>query len=188
MAKSHKSQVKKVKPGKAPVNTSLGPDGRELDDITSAEAALASELFGKPEEAVLEVSAGRKRLREPKQEATKAPPKAAWVDEDDEDIKGVNLAATARLRKLRSSLASSDAVVSGRDFESRLRERFLASKSEKQAAWADVPLQEEEDESTEVLRSAAPLTRQGEREHASYFYCLNKSFNTVTLTSRKAVN
>jgi hypothetical protein len=153
---------KKKNKAKIPVNIKLGPDGREVDEITLAEAALASELFGKPEEAVLETSAGRKRSRG-QPEPTKAPTKVAWVDEDDDELEGVNLAATARLRKLRSSLAASDAVVSGRDFEEKLRARFLASQSEKHVAWAEVSLEQEEDDDTAVFRSAAPLSYQGEK-------------------------
>lgn len=149
------------------------------DSLWTIDTSSSQELVGDSETGA---SAARKRPR--KAEAAAAA--AAWVDEDDGEMAEVNLAAATRLKKLRESAAPGDASVSAGVLEERLRKRFLASNSEHNASWAQLPTakdkkvrsgdvsdddQEErgsdsdsDDEYAQekVLRSTAPLKRSGE--------------------------
>ena len=106
-------------------------------------------------------------------------PKAAWVDEDDENL-NVSLTTKAdRVKKLRNNLQEN--VIDGADYERRLRERFQATTSATaRTDWAEVDVtelqkrqhkeeeddeaksdqnedDEEEDAATKMLSSTAPL-------------------------------
>jgi len=64
-------------------------------------------------------------------------PKAAWVDEDDEDV-AVSLMSSDRLRKLRKTLDETQEL-SGKDYQKRLRERYQKTAGAAvRTDWADV--------------------------------------------------
>jgi hypothetical protein len=126
-------------------------------EVSTAEAELVDDLFGKPQDHVLAWSEDKSPTDKGKT-AKRSRGAPVWVDDDDQTIE-VNLATgPSRLRKLRST--EKDTVVSGPDFEERLRARFVAS--QQTAAWATLP---EPSEGSELLRSTQPLrrTRTGQR-------------------------
>ena len=75
-------------------------------------------------------------------------PKAAWVDEDDEDV-AVSLMSSDRLRKLRKTLDETQELT-GRDYQKRLRERYQKTAGAAvRTDWADVGALAAEEEGKE---------------------------------------
>lgn len=76
-------------------------------------------------------------------------PKAAWVDDDDEDV-AVSLMSSDRLRKLRRTLDETEELT-GKDYQQRLRDRYQKTAGAAvRTDWADVgALAEDEGEGEE---------------------------------------
>ena len=87
--------------------------------------------------------------------------KAAWDDEDD-DANVVDISTVARSRKLR--LDEDETVISGKEYNKRLREQF--AHTTKGSSWADLPAEAQEQTLAEkvtssILSSSESLTYQG---------------------------
>lgn len=156
---------------------------KKMQTITAEEEDLASELFGDVHSRVLaapkpieensdgalwkvdtlgdndsSTSSSSNHRKRPCEEAA-----AAWVDEDDEDLGKISLVSSNRLRKLRTTQSLEDMEVSGKAFEEKLRARFQSSQANNTSSWAKLPEKggEDEEDFEGVLRSTAPMKKQG---------------------------
>jgi len=136
-----------------------GGDGApSKDDDDDELAVLQNTLFGSA--TALPSQSARKHKHAANKPLfridVKGAPQAAWVDEDDANVK-VNLARTDRLRKLRK--VDGDEVVSGADYAERLKAQFERMNGEQTWAVAEPSRDDDAQDDVDVLlaRSAPPV-------------------------------
>lgn len=160
-----------------------GPDDEELDleaqvfgslGVAKSTLAAAGSNTGEQSEAEEEseeeeevIAAGFSISRKRTEPVAIAESKAAWVDEDDEEIE-VDLTSQNRLRKLRQT--QGETVVSGREYMHRLREQHRKlnggglgwTRKRRRRVWSEDKAEEES-----LLRSTQPLVDSAESAFAT---------------------
>ena len=108
-------------------------------------------------------------------------PKAAWVDEDDEDV-AVSLMSSDRLRKLRKTLDETQEL-SGKDYQKRLRERYQKTAGAAvRTDWANVGALAAEEEGKE---RASDESDSGEDDYGPSASSILASTASLLSTSSK---